>query len=126
MIRKAFTFVIHLLASLLLAGSVHSQVHKDNTMGVNLVISFKVRANKLDSFLDLMKTVKAGLPQVPGCRSVKIYQDAADPLAFTLVEAWDTKEIHARHVQGLRDSGQWAAIAEHLSADPVSSYFQEL
>lgn len=129
MVRKIYSFLqflIPLMAGLLVSGAAYSQTPKESVMGVNVVVNFKVRPARLDSFMDLMKTVKAGLPQVPGCKSVKIYQDANDPLAFTLVEAWDSKDTHARHVKGLQDSGQWAAIAEHLAAEPVSSYFQEL
>lgn len=119
--------LLSLLFGLLLSFNAHSQTNsKENTMGVNLVISFKVREDKIASFNDLMKTVKASLPGVPGCRGVRIYRDVDNPLVFTLVETWDSAEAHAKHVQGLRDSGQWATIAQMLSADPVSSYYQEL
>lgn len=99
---------------------------KEKAMGVNLIISFKIRPDKLESFTGLMKTVKATLPTVPGCQSVKIYRNPNDPLSFTLVETWDSKEVHGKHIQALKDSGQWAAIAQHFSADPVSGYYEEL
>lgn len=95
-------------------------------MSVNLLITFNVRPESLASFTDLMKTVKAALPTVPGCQAVKIFNDASNPLVFTLVETWDSAEIHGKHVQGLQDSGQWAAIAAQLSRDPVSAYYNEI
>ena len=99
---------------------------KEKAMGINLIISFKIRPEKLESFTDLMKSVKATLPSVPGCQSVKVYRSPNDPLLFTLVEAWDSKETHAKHIKGLKDSGQWDAIVQHFSADPVSNYYEEL
>ena len=95
-------------------------------MGVNVIISFKIRPDKVESFAGLMKTVKATLPSVPGCQTVKVYRSPNDPLLFTLVETWDSKEMHAKHIQGLKDSGQWNAIAQHFTADPVSNYYEEL
>lgn len=95
-------------------------------MSVNLVISFKVKEEKLESFRNVMQDVKINLPKVDGCRDVKILNHLEDPLAFTLVEAWDSQEIHGAHVQRLIDSGQWTAIAEHLSSAPVSGYFSQI
>lgn len=95
-------------------------------MGVNLIISFKIRPEKLESFTGIMKTVKATLPSVPGCQGVKVYRNPNDPLLFTLVETWDSKEMHGKHIQGLKDSGQWDVIVQHFSADPVGNYYEEL
>jgi quinol monooxygenase YgiN len=95
-------------------------------MSVNLLINFNVRQDRLTSFTDLMKSVKTALPAVPGCQGVKIYNDVGNPLVFTLVETWDSAEIHGKHVRSLQESGQWASVAAHLSADPVSAYYQEI
>jgi quinol monooxygenase YgiN len=95
-------------------------------MSINLVISFNVRENSLASFTAVMNAVKTTLPAVSGCRTVKIFNDINNPLAFTLVEEWDSVEVHAKHVQGLKDSGQWALIEKQLATDPVSSYFVEI
>lgn len=99
---------------------------KEKAMGINVILSFKIRPDKVESFTSLMKTVKVTLPSVPGCQTVKVYRSPNDPLLFTLVETWDSKEIHAKHIQGLKDSGQWDAIAEYFTADPVSNYYEEL
>ena len=95
-------------------------------MGINVILTFKIRPDKVESFTSLMKTVKATLPSVPGCLAVKVYRSPNDPLLFTLVETWDSKEKHGKHIQELKDSGQWDAIAQHFSADAVSNYYEEL
>ena len=95
-------------------------------MSVNLVISFNVKEEKLQSFKDLMNDVKINLPKVNGCKTVKVLNHLDHPLEFTMVESWDSRELHGAHVQSLIDNGQWNAIADHLSASPVSGYFNEI
>ncbi|WPN58968.1 putative quinol monooxygenase [Pseudomonas sp. P9_31] len=95
-------------------------------MSVNLVISFNVKEEKLQSFKDIMNDVKINLPKVDGCQMVKILNYLEDPLAFTLVEVWDSREIHGTHVDQMVSSGQWKVIVEHLSSAPVSGYFSEV
>jgi quinol monooxygenase YgiN len=95
-------------------------------MSVNMVISFSVKQESLNDFRAIMNDVKVNLPKVEGCHNVKILNDLENPLAFTLVEAWESKERHGAHVQGLVDSGAWNSIAAHLAAAPVSAYYSEV
>jgi quinol monooxygenase YgiN len=99
---------------------------KEKAMGVNLVISFSVKPEKLNAFREVMQGVKTGLPTVEGCRGVRIFNSLDNPLVFTLVESWDSKELHAQHIKKVVDSGQWRQIVEHLNAEPTSSYFTEM
>lgn len=95
-------------------------------MSVNLVISFKVKDEKLQSFRSIMDDVKENLPSVQGCQTVKILNNTENPLQFTLVERWDSKEIHGNYIKGMVSSGKWSVIAEHLQEDPVSGYYSEI
>lgn len=95
-------------------------------MSVNLVINFSVKQENLHAFKDLLGNIKVSLPTVPGCQSVRILGHLEDPLAFTLVEAWDSKEAHGDYLEKLASSGQWASIAANLAAPPVSAYYREL
>lgn len=95
-------------------------------MPVNLIISFNVKEEKLQSFKDIMNDVKINLPKVSGCQTVRILNRLEDPLAFTLVETWDSREMHGAHVEQMISSGQWEVVAGHLSSEPVSGYFSEV
>ncbi len=95
-------------------------------MSVNLLISFKVKNEKLQSFKSIMKNVKENLPSVFGCQEVRILNNVENPLEFTLLERWTSKEIHRAYIDGLITSGKWAAIAEHLQQPPSSGYYQEV
>lgn len=91
---------------------------------MNVIITFEVKEEKLDSFKGIMSDVKSSLPQVEGCQSVAVYHDLANSSVFTLVEAWDSREAHQRHIESVVQSGDWDFIAAHLKQDPVSSYFR--
>ncbi|MEY4564257.1 MAG: hypothetical protein RLZZ618_3534 [Pseudomonadota bacterium] len=95
-------------------------------MGVHLVINFNILPERRDSFIAVLKGVKASLPTVPGCQGVQVYHHLDAPLNFTLVETWDSREVHGQHVQHLVASGQWDGIASHFATEPVSSYAVEL
>lgn len=95
-------------------------------MSVNLVISFNIKDEKLQSFKSIMSDVKTNLPAVRGCRSVKVLNHIENPLQFTVIECWDSKEIHGAYIEGLISSGTWSVIADHLRDDPVSGYYSEI
>lgn len=95
-------------------------------MPVNLIISFTVKNEKLQSFKNIMDDVKERLPNMDGCQGVKILNHLENPVEFTLLEKWDSKEIHSLYVAELISSGQWSHIAEHLQKDPVSGYYCEM
>jgi quinol monooxygenase YgiN len=117
---------VALLGLLMSAMGMAQPPEKEKVMGVNLVISFNVKPEKLNAFREIMQGVKTGLPTVVGCRGVRVYNSLDNPLVFTLVETWDSKELHAQHIKKVVDSGQWGQIAEHLNAEPTSSYFTEM
>lgn len=95
-------------------------------MNIHLIVQFKAQQAHRARFIELLQSVKTSLPGVPGCRGVQVYQDLQDPLAFTVVESWDSQDLHAAHLRALIDSGQWAVIAALLATEPVSRYQQAL
>lgn len=103
-----------------------TEVERENSMKVNVVITFNVKENKLESFKRIMNDVKINLPTVDGCDSVQIFNDNENPAVFTLVEEWSSKELHKNHLNGVVESGDWTHISQHLTADPISSYFTQI
>ncbi len=121
-------FYALVLVSTFLTKAVYAETMtpKENQhMPVNVVITFNVKSDKLDSFKDILGDVKKNLPTVAGCNGVVMYNNADDPNVFTLVEAWDSQEQHQAHLAKVVESGDWDMISEHLTADPVSGYFTE-
>lgn len=95
-------------------------------MSVSLIISFKVKSEKLCAFKEIMSNVKNDLVKVDGCKQVKIFNEIENPLSFTLVEDWESREAHGAHVQNMISSGNWDGLLTHLSELPTSSYFQKI
>jgi len=95
-------------------------------MSIKLIISFEVNNNDLAEFEGILKKVKFDLPKVNGCLGVSIYKSKSSVNKFTLVETWETKGDHERHVDHLVEDGSWDAISRLLSSPPTSDYFTEM
>lgn len=95
-------------------------------MSVKVIVQFKAREDRQEAFETIMRSVSKDLPGVPGCRSVDVLRDSEDACRFTLVETWDSADIHKAHIDGLIADGTWAVVAGHLAEDPVSGYFKDL
>jgi len=99
----------------------------DTTKGdtsMNVIITFEVKEEKLSSFMEIMNDVKKNLPEVEGCNNVTVYNDTENSHIFTLVESWNSKDSHKKHIDAVVASGAWDSISQHLQGDPVSSYFK--
>jgi len=92
-------------------------------MSVNVIVSFEAKKEKIDEFNKIMSSVKTDLPKVNGCISVNIFNSSTNEYKFTLVETWESKELHQTHIDKLLKDGTWDMIASHLSKDPKSDYF---
>jgi quinol monooxygenase YgiN len=95
-------------------------------MSIKVVVQFNALPGSRETFESIMRSVAKDLPSVVGCQGVQVLQNSEDTCRFTLVEAWDSKEIHQSHIDVLIADGTWAAIADHLNDDPVSGYFQSV
>ena len=95
-------------------------------MSANVIITFTVKPEKADSFKAIMNSVKIDLPKVEGCLNVGIYNDQSNTNVYTLVESWESEELHQKHISGVIGSSGWDAISEHLTCDPASSYFSQI
>jgi len=91
-------------------------------MSISFIIQFQVKSDKTTDFFDIMSSVKSDLPKVKGCLGVLIH-GVSDMTNYTMIETWESKELHEIHVKSLVDAGTWGVIAEHLSGDPKSGYY---
>ncbi len=95
-------------------------------MKVNVIITFTAKVTMLEKFIKIMESVKHDLPAVQGCNGVQIFNNADSKNVFTLVESWDSEEVHKSYIEEVVVSGAWATIAAHLECEPVSGYYYSL
>lgn len=89
-----------------------------------VIITFQARSDCASSFAALMADTRQALPQVPGCRAVRLFA-ATDGHTFTLIEEWDSADAHRAHLRQVVASGAWEQIATQLADEPVSRYYVE-
>jgi quinol monooxygenase YgiN len=93
---------------------------------ITTVITFRAKPEKLAAFSDVIHSVKAALPNVPGCKAVRAMQGTDDPCLFTLVETWISEDRHREHIAGLMADGSWSQVATLLEGEPESRYYAEM
>jgi len=116
------------LAYALLLSSVQSfaKVPVENKLDIQLIITFHIKKEKLQSFMKIVNDVKKNLPKVDGCKGVEIFQANDDKQIITFIETWENIEKHKKHIEHVVDSGDWEYISSHLIADPKSQYYQAI
>jgi len=72
-----------------------------------------------------MSNVKLELLEVKGCLG-RLIHGVDDKSNYTIVETWQSKEFHEKHVKDLVSTGIWDSIVEHLSEAPISGYYTVL
>lgn len=95
-------------------------------MKINVIIKFKAKPEKLDSFRALLKAVKSDLPREHGCHRVLVFSDTKNFNNFTLVESWESELAHKKHIDTVVANGAWDTIVSHLECDPESGYYAEI
>ena len=91
-----------------------------------LIIRFNVAEDRLDDFLGVMTNINGLMAGEDGFINAVVYRNNDDPLAFTLVESWETRGHHEKHFQHIDASGDWADIVAMLKTYPAMSYNQTL
>ena len=110
------------------AFALSNENEKQGKKGMNIVVivSFEAKEDKITDFIKILEGVKTELPKVKGCIGVNIFQSSSITNMFTLVETWETKELHQASLDNLSKNGTWDTIASHLATDPKSDYFTQL
>jgi len=113
------------LAYALLLSSVQSfaKVPVENKLDIQLIITFHIKKEKLQSFMKIVNDVKKNLPKVDGCKGVEIFQANDDKQIITFIETWENIEKHKKHIEHVVDSGDWEYISSHLIGEPKSQYY---
>ncbi|MCH9812715.1 MAG: antibiotic biosynthesis monooxygenase [Epsilonproteobacteria bacterium] len=116
------------LAYVLLFSTVQgfAKTEQEDKMAVELMITFHVKEEKLESFMALIQDVKKNLPKVDGCRDVEVFQVHDDKYTIRFIETWESIEKHKKHITHVIDSGDWDYISSHLRSDPKSQYYRKL
>ncbi len=83
-----------------------------------VIVTFRAKPDRSEDFRATMKSVGTDLPKIAGCIGVRVFQDTANAHGYTLVEEWETQQMHSDHIDNLVASGGWASIEEMLSEPP--------
>jgi len=95
-------------------------------MSISFIIKFKVKQDMKVEFSNIMSDVRLNLPESMGCISVDIHRSSESESSYILVEKWESREYHEKHVEGLVNSGEWGKISRLLSEEPTGEYYTRI
>ncbi len=95
-------------------------------MSISFIIKFEVKENMKAAFSNIMSDVRLNLPESKGCIGVDIHRGSENESSYILVEKWESRECHEKHVEGLVNSGEWENIARLLSEEPTGEYYTKI
>lgn len=74
---------------------------------INVLITFETKPEFTDAFAKLLNNISKKLLLVDGCHQAlaKVCED--NPQGFMMLETWQSKEAHAKHLNTVITSGAW-------------------
>lgn len=118
--------VITAMASVGFHADSHAATATERAETAYLIIDFHVAEDRLDDFLPIMTGINAGMAGEEGFVNAIVYRNIDDPLAFTLVEEWESRALHRAHYDRIVESGDWANILGMLTEEPTLRYTSKL
>lgn len=101
-------------------------LNKENLMPTTFLIHFNALSSHLSELEAALQLACTNLPQVKGCQSALLLQNADDPCRLTMIEKWEDRRDHQAHVESMIATGAWAQITSLLRELPHSGYYQSI
>lgn len=92
-------------------------------MKIRLLVTFDVKSEHIDTFINAMQGAKLALGDVPGCLAVEVLQSADNANEVLLSEIWESRAIHDQYAAKMAESGAMSKLAPLLNGAPVETVF---
>ncbi|WP_025896012.1 putative quinol monooxygenase [Kordiimonas gwangyangensis] len=120
-----------IVASALMLAGFFSYGAKADTMDIGdtpvfLKIEFDLQRAHLDQFMQIMQTLDVGMQSEEGFLEAQVYVNNSDDCKITLIEKWETQQLHEVHYRRIVDNGSWAEILNMLKHEPAMSYHHKV
>ena len=92
-------------------------------MQMRLFVSFNVKPESIDVFLQVMQQAKTELAKVPGCQAVELIQSADNTSKIILSEVWESKAIHDQYAAKMAETSSMDGLSPLLNGAPETSEF---
>lgn len=93
-------------------------------MSIQLVVRFKVKAEMVGAFLDILQTSKERIAGAAGCEGVDLLHSNDDPCVVVLSEKWQSMALHDEYAAKMRESGALNKLASFLMDQPAQEIFE--
>ena len=92
-------------------------------MPITAILDLKLRADALDRANDVMRETLTATRAFPGCLSVTVLVDSADPTHVAVYEQWESPEADAAYRQWRTTDEGASDLGSVLAAAPTLTKF---
>jgi quinol monooxygenase YgiN len=95
-------------------------------MSVWVIVDLKVKPGKQDELKAYLKSILGDTRRFSGCEFIELFEDRADPLAWTFVERWDDKGNYEKYLAWRGENGSLGRIVAMLDGNPGIRYLDKI
>ena len=92
-------------------------------MSITRISEFQAKQESIEALRNFLISIIHGIKSSQGCESVRLYQSQGDQTKFTMIEVWNSIDLHQASVKNI-PAEQLTAIRPLLASAPSGSYFE--
>ena len=92
-------------------------------MNISRIGEFQAKPEVTETLRDFLLSIMPIIKSSQGCESVTLYQSQDDRTKFTMIEIWDSIELHQASVKNI-PSEKLAEIRPLLASAPSGGYYE--
>ena len=119
---RNYSKTLVLFSMLFLLSGIQKAAATDSQEPTFLKIEFTVKSAHRSAFMDIMQGLNSGMQSEKGFLNAEVYVDQDNQDHITLIEKWETRDLHKQHYDHIVANGSWAGILEMLTGDPAMTY----
>lgn len=92
-------------------------------MAVTVTLGLQIKLDRLDEFKNVLREILPDTRAFSGCQDIRVIENQDSPGSITILEGWDPKENHIRHMTWRTEIGTMEALAGFVEAEPAITYY---
>ena len=92
-------------------------------MSISRIGEVQAKEGVAEELREFLLSIMPGIKSSEGCESVQLYQSAADPSKFMMIEVWDNVQSHQASVENI-PTEKLGEIRPLLATSPSGSYYK--
>ena len=95
-------------------------------MGILVILEAQVKPENVSDMKSFLAEGLVGIRAEDGCQEIHAYSNTEDSGNIVLVELWDSRAHHEKHLARATETGSMNKAAAMLTGPPVIRYYERI